>query len=507
MKKGQSEVITTVLLVLVAIAAIAIVGIFIYNQVKSSISDVEIRNQVSQIQIDITNALGGNNYTILQRNSNNNTILVNLTVFVNGDKKNIDFASLLNWGSLETRTINFKDNYILKIGDKIQVWALANTTKAIPVLIAEYTVSKNANVSITVNPSVNAPTNLIAKTVSGRVIDISWTDNSNNEESFKIERSSDTLSWDEIDSVELNTKYYSDTELSLNTKYYYRVRAYNESIDYSGYSNVASNTTLDYDFLVSDCTQPLAQSDSTYKLTNNLACSLKIAENGITINGAGYSITGNLNASTNGDAYGGLSIYNINILGNVIAAGKIPVGSCSYGSNGGNVFLGDGVSISGYIDTASYSCSCDANGRISGNVSAGNNVNIGSIIANGAKDFSNTNCGNAPPLNPGATVIIGSNSVVENISTIGGTSTYMGSQQKGGGPGGNVILGNNVSIGRIYAMGGNTSSNSRPPGNGGNVTFASCPVFKPLIINVSAGFGHVSGAIPGTIIPSNWNTC
>ncbi len=86
------------------------------------------------------------------------------------------------------------------------------------------------------------PSNLAANAVSCSQIDLAWTDNSDNETSFKIERSSNGIDFSEIDSVGSNITSYSDSTAAESTTYWYRVRAYN-AYGYSDYSNIASDTT------------------------------------------------------------------------------------------------------------------------------------------------------------------------------------------------------------------------------------------------------------------------
>jgi fibronectin type 3 domain-containing protein len=89
-----------------------------------------------------------------------------------------------------------------------------------------------------------APSNLSANTVSSSEIDLSWTDNSDNELVFKIERSTDGgATFTEIATTGANVTTYADTGLTNATPYYYRVRASNSGGD-SAYSNNASATLL-----------------------------------------------------------------------------------------------------------------------------------------------------------------------------------------------------------------------------------------------------------------------
>lgn len=89
---------------------------------------------------------------------------------------------------------------------------------------------------------LQAPSDLVATAVSDEQIDLSWTDNSYDESGFKIERKKDEETFTEIDTANANVTSYSDTELSSDTTYYYRVRAYNDAGN-SDYSNEAHATT------------------------------------------------------------------------------------------------------------------------------------------------------------------------------------------------------------------------------------------------------------------------
>src|SRR5207244_7505685 len=91
-------------------------------------------------------------------------------------------------------------------------------------------------------PTPAAPSNLNATATSSSQINLAWSDNSNNETGFKIERSTDGSSFTQIGTVGSNVTSYPDSGLSESTKYYYRVRASSAGGD-SGYSNIANATT------------------------------------------------------------------------------------------------------------------------------------------------------------------------------------------------------------------------------------------------------------------------
>jgi len=89
----------------------------------------------------------------------------------------------------------------------------------------------------------SAPSDLVATATSSSQIDLTWTDNSGNEDGFSIERSPDSSNWAQIASVGANVTDYSDTGLEPDTTYYYRVLSYNTSGN-SDYSETASATTF-----------------------------------------------------------------------------------------------------------------------------------------------------------------------------------------------------------------------------------------------------------------------
>jgi hypothetical protein len=87
-----------------------------------------------------------------------------------------------------------------------------------------------------------APSTLAAQTISASEIQLSWADNSNNEESFRVERSTGGGAFQEVQSLSAGTTGVRITGLTASTAYSFRVRAANGA-GVSAYSNTASATT------------------------------------------------------------------------------------------------------------------------------------------------------------------------------------------------------------------------------------------------------------------------
>ncbi|MBN1674131.1 MAG: fibronectin type III domain-containing protein [Kiritimatiellae bacterium] len=92
-------------------------------------------------------------------------------------------------------------------------------------------------------PTPAAPSALVASAASSSRITLGWRDNSSDETGFKIDRrQSGTSDWVRIATTGPNATAHTDTGLSADTKFYYRVKAYNAAGN-SPYSNLADATT------------------------------------------------------------------------------------------------------------------------------------------------------------------------------------------------------------------------------------------------------------------------
>jgi len=137
------------------------------------------------------------------------------------------------------------------------VVAVINSTTSNPFILTApsggtYTVNagyKNPNLrwgttTVNVVAAPVAPTVLNSNPINNTQINLNWTDNSNNEDGFKIERKT-TVSgtYSEIAQVGPNIAAYNSTSLAGGTQYCYRVRSYNTAGN-STYTNESCNTTF-----------------------------------------------------------------------------------------------------------------------------------------------------------------------------------------------------------------------------------------------------------------------
>jgi hypothetical protein len=112
------------------------------------------------------------------------------------------------------------------------------------------------------------PIGLAATLVASTQVDLAWTDNSNNEDGFRIERSDNGGVWTEVGQTAANVATFSDTGLTPGSDYSYRVFAFNgvgDSVNPAG--PIAVTTTTG--------TAPAAPSNLL--VTNRTQSSLKVS--------------------------------------------------------------------------------------------------------------------------------------------------------------------------------------------------------------------------------------
>lgn len=144
------------------------------------------------------------------------------------------------------------------------------------VLVAGWTVNGANDLDYYVvtydNGALNKPTGLTATTLSASSIRLDWTDNSSNEDGFKIERKLGELgSYIQIASVGADVVSYTDSGLDGNNYYYYRVRAYSSVNGDSHYSNEAHALTVYLNQIAPAWTYIYANPDNLDDYANGIA--------------------------------------------------------------------------------------------------------------------------------------------------------------------------------------------------------------------------------------------
>ncbi len=99
----------------------------------------------------------------------------------------------------------------------------------------------NGNSTTTVVPV--APSSLTGTITSSTEINLTWTDNSNNETGFKIERKIGSGAYAVVGTVAANITTFNDTGLAPSTAYTYKVCATNSAGNSVTYSNELLKTT------------------------------------------------------------------------------------------------------------------------------------------------------------------------------------------------------------------------------------------------------------------------
>ncbi len=157
-------------------------------------------------------------------------------------------------------------------------------------------------------PCVAALIAAISVSVYAEDVALSWSDNSDNEDGFCIERAIGDCAFEELAQVGVDVETYTDTTAQAGVDYRYRVNAFN-AFGYSGYTNVASHyinvvpsltdiadvsveeneTTADIGFSVSDFETP--GSDLSVTITSSNTALLDASTVTVASNGADRSFT------------------------------------------------------------------------------------------------------------------------------------------------------------------------------------------------------------------------
>lgn len=189
---------------------------------------------------------------------------VNAILFENPDKTTHALVTV-NWSTLNPYTVHLSQN-VVPPGSRYKIRKLLlsgpdlesfNTFANQPVTVTEteapaqvndFAVPKQSVVAWIFEPattstqglsSIANPSNLTVIR-SGGALNLTWSASTGSVSvaGYRIERSTDQSNWKQI--VSTANVSYSNTLNALNTRYYYRVRAYDATGNTSGYSNIAS---------------------------------------------------------------------------------------------------------------------------------------------------------------------------------------------------------------------------------------------------------------------------
>jgi titin len=91
------------------------------------------------------------------------------------------------------------------------------------------------------DPPIGDPSGLTATAVAFNQVDLTWTDGTENESGFTVDRSPDNSNWNQVADLPAGSTSFNDTGLIAETRYFYRVRAYNSN-GFSAYTSADATT-------------------------------------------------------------------------------------------------------------------------------------------------------------------------------------------------------------------------------------------------------------------------
>jgi hypothetical protein len=132
-------------------------------------------------------------------------------------------------------------SFITKTGESVSITPATGQPNSGVVSVESISWSEGFGTSNPVE-TLNAPTNLNVISSAGK-IDLSWSDNSNNEDGFTILRAEGSGDFIQLAQVKSNVTSYTDTNIQNGVLYHYKVKSYNALLA-SDFSNIADATGI-----------------------------------------------------------------------------------------------------------------------------------------------------------------------------------------------------------------------------------------------------------------------
>jgi hypothetical protein len=281
---------------------------------STSTQNITINQPAAIASTNYVTICGDQSYTIGSNTYTTSGIYTDVLTNANGCDSTVTTHLTVNPIPTSSNTIT------IELGQSVMIGGVSRSTAGI---YTTHLTTVNGCDSI-VNTTLDVvematPSNLIATPVSQTQINLTWTDNTQNEVGYIIERALTANGvFEQVGFTNQNEVSLSDLDLTLNTNYCYRVVAINASGVYSAYSSVSCAST--FPVIIN------AASNLTATALSQTSVQLNWADNSSSeygfiivreINGQGFATVDTVNANTTSFINTGLNAnttYNFKVV-------------------------------------------------------------------------------------------------------------------------------------------------------------------------------------------------